>query len=200
MSTRAEGGRAICLRALAKSPGHRPPRRRSGSLCANQTGFSLHAEVHIKAHDRTRLEQLCRMQARGPIASERGGGSGDLTHVADCPTPYPARLRTRSIRVTGSGGGPRSRAGSRTRAPCSSYPPSRRTRRQSGASRTGLHGTGRSTARRGPAVPLSLPDSGRARIKDVKGAWMRCAATAGRGGTIGDGQHSRYQLRRCARR
>ena len=43
----------------------------AGILCANQDGFSLHAEVRVGAHDRTRLEHLCRYVARGPIASER---------------------------------------------------------------------------------------------------------------------------------
>ena len=43
----------------------------AGTLCANQDGFSLHAEVHVKAHDRVRLEHLCRYVARGPIAAER---------------------------------------------------------------------------------------------------------------------------------
>ena len=43
----------------------------AGSLCAHQDGFSLHTEVHVKAHDRTRLEHLCRYVARGPIVSER---------------------------------------------------------------------------------------------------------------------------------
>jgi len=31
----------------------------------------LHAEVQVQAHERTRLEHLCRYVARGPIASER---------------------------------------------------------------------------------------------------------------------------------
>ena len=43
----------------------------AGSLCADQDGFSLHAEVHVEGHDRTRLEHLCRYVACGPIASER---------------------------------------------------------------------------------------------------------------------------------
>ncbi len=43
----------------------------AATLCANQDGFSLHAEVHVRAHDRTRLEHLARYVARGPIAAER---------------------------------------------------------------------------------------------------------------------------------
>ncbi len=48
-----------------------------GTLCANQGGFSLHAEVHVRAHDRVRLEHLCRYVARGPIAAERLSLSAD---------------------------------------------------------------------------------------------------------------------------
>ena len=45
--------------------------RGAGALCANQDGFSLHAEVRVRAHDRVRLEHLCRYVARAPIAAER---------------------------------------------------------------------------------------------------------------------------------
>ena len=40
-------------------------------LCAAVDGFSLHAQVHVEAHDRERLEHLCRYVARPAIASER---------------------------------------------------------------------------------------------------------------------------------
>ncbi|MBC8451317.1 MAG: transposase, partial [Planctomycetes bacterium] len=42
-----------------------------GSLCAEVNGFSLHAAVRIPAHDRARLEHLCRYVARPPFASAR---------------------------------------------------------------------------------------------------------------------------------
>jgi hypothetical protein len=39
--------------------------------CAEDTGFSLHADVWVGAHDRERLERLCRYVARPAIATER---------------------------------------------------------------------------------------------------------------------------------
>ena len=43
----------------------------AGVLCANEDGFSLHAEVHVRAHDKVRLEHLYRYVARSPIAAAR---------------------------------------------------------------------------------------------------------------------------------
>ena len=40
-------------------------------LCAQVAGVSLHAAVAVPAHDRQRLERLCRYVARPPLASER---------------------------------------------------------------------------------------------------------------------------------
>jgi len=42
-----------------------------GALCAEADGFSLHAGVHVPAHDRGRLEHLCRYIARPPFAADR---------------------------------------------------------------------------------------------------------------------------------
>lgn len=42
-----------------------------GSLCAEVDGFSLHAGVWVGAHDRERLEHLCRYIARPPFAAGR---------------------------------------------------------------------------------------------------------------------------------
>jgi hypothetical protein len=39
--------------------------------CARIAGFSVHANVCIAAHDRTRLERLCRYTCRPPVATER---------------------------------------------------------------------------------------------------------------------------------
>ena len=58
-------------RARGEPTGADPFDAGAGNLCADQDGFSLHAEVHVKGGDRTRLEHLCRYVARGPIASER---------------------------------------------------------------------------------------------------------------------------------
>ena len=41
------------------------------SLCAELDGFSLHAGVWVAAHDRDRLEHLCRYVARPPFAGAR---------------------------------------------------------------------------------------------------------------------------------
>ena len=39
-------------------------------LCADIDGFNLHAAVRAKAHDRTRLEQLCRCITRPALADK----------------------------------------------------------------------------------------------------------------------------------
>ena len=81
----------------------------AGSLCAHQDGFSLHTEVHVKAHDRTRLEHLCRYVARGPIVSERLSLSSEgeviyelrrawrdgTTHIVFDPLTFIERLAAR---------------------------------------------------------------------------------------------------------
>jgi len=40
-------------------------------LCCDVEGFSLHAKILVEAHERERLEHLCRYVARPPIATER---------------------------------------------------------------------------------------------------------------------------------
>src|SRR5262249_34441532 len=45
-----------------------PPRKRR---CATQDGFSLHANVRVRANDRQGLEELCLYAARGAISLER---------------------------------------------------------------------------------------------------------------------------------
>jgi hypothetical protein len=40
-------------------------------LCADIDGFSLHAAVRVEAHDRRRLEQLCRAITRPALSDER---------------------------------------------------------------------------------------------------------------------------------
>jgi hypothetical protein len=40
-------------------------------LCADIDGFSLHAAVRVEAHDRKRLEQLCRYIMRPALSDER---------------------------------------------------------------------------------------------------------------------------------
>jgi len=43
----------------------------SGPRCAMIAGYSVHANVCIPAHDRMRLERLCRYAGRPPVATER---------------------------------------------------------------------------------------------------------------------------------
>jgi hypothetical protein len=40
-------------------------------LCCDIDGFSLHAAVRVDAHERKRLEQLCRYITRPALADER---------------------------------------------------------------------------------------------------------------------------------
>ena len=40
-------------------------------MCAEHQGFSLHAAVRCAAHERKRLEQLCRTITRPALANER---------------------------------------------------------------------------------------------------------------------------------
>ena len=40
-------------------------------LCADIDGFSLHAAVRIEAHERKRLERLCRYVTRPALSEER---------------------------------------------------------------------------------------------------------------------------------
>jgi hypothetical protein len=58
-----------------------PPR------CVREGGMSLHADVAVPAHDRNRLERLCRYVARPPLALDR------LEAMADGRLAY--RLKTR---------------------------------------------------------------------------------------------------------
>ncbi len=43
----------------------------SGPRCASISGVSVHANVCVPAHDRMRLERLCRYAGRPPVATER---------------------------------------------------------------------------------------------------------------------------------
>ncbi len=60
------GQKALTLRgATPRESAARQP------LCADIDGFSLHAAVRVKAHDRKRLEQLCRYITRPALSDER---------------------------------------------------------------------------------------------------------------------------------
>jgi hypothetical protein len=55
--------------------------------CAEHDGFSLHADVAVAAHDRQRLERLCRYVARAPPCAERLSElpDGRLLHALNRP-------------------------------------------------------------------------------------------------------------------
>jgi hypothetical protein len=77
-------------------------------LCADIDGFSLHAAVRVKAHDRKRLEQLCRYITRPALPDERvhlnAAGQVELklktpwrdgtTHLVMSPLEFMQRLAT----------------------------------------------------------------------------------------------------------
>jgi len=78
------------------------------ALCANAHGFSLHAAVRCGAHQRKRLERLCRYITRPAIANERlkRTGAGHIvlqlkspwrdgtTHIVMSPLQFMQRLAT----------------------------------------------------------------------------------------------------------
>ena len=60
------GQKVLTLRgAMPREDSARQP------LCADIDGFSLHAAVRVEAHDRKRLEQLCRYITRPALSDER---------------------------------------------------------------------------------------------------------------------------------
>jgi hypothetical protein len=61
----------------------------SGPRCAAIAGYSVHANVCVPAHDRMRLERLCRYTSRPPVAAER------LSLLADRRLLYRLRRRWR---------------------------------------------------------------------------------------------------------
>lgn len=70
------------------------PRFEPGSLCATLDGFSLHARVLVDAHERERLEHLCRYVMRPALAADRLGGhlkTGQLRSVQNRPVAGAAR-------------------------------------------------------------------------------------------------------------
>jgi hypothetical protein len=65
------GGRVERLRTLPPQP---PSEKRD---CSETAGFNLHAGVRVAAHDRSRLERVCRYILRPPISQERLGPLSD---------------------------------------------------------------------------------------------------------------------------
>jgi hypothetical protein len=59
-----------------------PPR------CVRQGGMSLHADVAVPAHDRRRLERLCRYVARPPLALDRLEATSDGRLSYRLKTPW----------------------------------------------------------------------------------------------------------------
>jgi hypothetical protein len=76
-------------------------------LCADIDGFSLHATVPTEAHDRKRLERLCRYITRPALSDDRvqlnaagqvvfrlktAGRDGTTTHLVMSPPEFVQRL------------------------------------------------------------------------------------------------------------
>jgi hypothetical protein len=59
------------------------------ALCADIDGFSLHAAVRVGAHDRKRLERLCRCITRPALSDERI----QVNEAGHCPGPCRCRMR-----------------------------------------------------------------------------------------------------------
>ncbi|MFN8934647.1 MAG: transposase [Pseudomonadota bacterium] len=86
-------------------------------LCADIDGFSLHAAVRVQAHDRKRLEQLCRYITRPALSDERvqlnAAGQVELklktpwrdgtTHLVMSPLEFRQRLAARATEGRPSG-------------------------------------------------------------------------------------------------
>ena len=86
-------------------------------LCADIDGFSLHAAVRVEAHDRKRLEQLCRTITRPALSDERvqlnAAGQVELklktpwrdgtTHLVMSPLEFMQRLAARATEGCSSG-------------------------------------------------------------------------------------------------
>ena len=86
-------------------------------LCADIDGFSLHAAVRVEAHDRKRLEQLCRYITRPALSDERvqlnAAGQVALklktpwrdgtTHLVMSPLEFMQRLAARATEGRPSG-------------------------------------------------------------------------------------------------
>jgi hypothetical protein len=74
-------------------------------LCADIDGFSLHAAVRVDAHDRKRLEQLCRYITRPALSDERVLSCLDLATVtsrnaaAAGPSAHARRVGVQVLRV-----------------------------------------------------------------------------------------------------
>jgi hypothetical protein len=63
-------------------------------LCADIDSFSLHAAVRVEAHDRKRVEQLCRSITRPALSDERvqlnAAGQVELRHAASSGRSAPS--------------------------------------------------------------------------------------------------------------
>jgi hypothetical protein len=148
-------------------------------LCADIDGFSLHAAVRVEAHDRKRLEQLCRTITRPALSDERvqlnAAGQVELklktpwrdgtTHRVMSPLEFMQRLAARATEGCSSG----------TRAAAAAAPhpvpwgagPEREAAASGGAARPTRASTGgrrvRSRACPGPAAPDRLGAAAQAR-------------------------------------
>ena len=89
----------LSLQAVSTQPPPTPVR------CVNAQGFSLHAEVCCAAHQRKKLEHLCRYITRPAIANERLTRNRAGQIVLTLKTPYRDGTTVMSLRRAGAAAG-----------------------------------------------------------------------------------------------
>jgi len=82
------GKKILTLRTLDPESDSQADLHNSAQHCAQSNGFSLHAGVSCKAHERTKLERLCRYVALPAIANERLKLTASGEVVVTLKTPY----------------------------------------------------------------------------------------------------------------
>jgi len=75
---------------------------RASERCAMVQGYSVHANVAVKAHDRAGLERLCRYGLRSPIASSRLSltAGGLVQYKLKRPWPRPGGITCMTLQPT----------------------------------------------------------------------------------------------------
>ena len=79
-----QGKKALTLQAVPS----RENRMKASELVSKQAGFSLHAGVACKSHQRKKLERLCRYITRPAIAEQRLSLAGNGHVIVALKTPY----------------------------------------------------------------------------------------------------------------
>ncbi len=79
-----QGKKALTLQAVPS----REHRMKASELVSKQAGFSLHAGVACKSHQRKKLERLCRYITRPVIAEQRLSLASNGNVIVALKTPY----------------------------------------------------------------------------------------------------------------